>query len=72
MSKKRSRDASNNTTETEMHTNNKNSLQKNEPANLQNITPVCILCSYYYTYTIICNKLININVLMNTQSFTYN
>lgn len=46
MSKKRSRDASNNTTEAEMHTINKSSLQESEPTHLQNITPVCILSSY--------------------------
>lgn len=48
MSKKRTRDLSNNTTEVEMHVNNKNSLQKCEQTKLQNITPVCILFDVLY------------------------
>lgn len=44
MSKKRTRDVSNNTTEVDtLHVNNKYSLQKYEQTKLQNITPVCIL-----------------------------
>lgn len=49
MSKKRTRDVINNTTEVEMHdSNNKNVLQKCEPAKLQNIPPVCILFNLIY------------------------
>jgi len=49
MSKKRTRDVINNTTEVEMHDgNNKNVLQKFEPAKLQNIAPVCILFDIFY------------------------
>lgn len=44
MSKKRTRENSNNTSEIEaLYVNNKNSLQKCEHTKLQNITPVCIL-----------------------------
>ncbi|XP_026822821.1 choline-phosphate cytidylyltransferase A-like [Rhopalosiphum maidis] len=39
MSKKRTRDVANNTTEVEMHVSNKNVLQKCEQAKLQNIPP---------------------------------
>jgi hypothetical protein len=46
MSKKRTRDVANNTTEVEMHVSNKNVLQKCEQAKLQNIPPVCILFKY--------------------------
>lgn len=43
MSKKRTRDVSNNTDETDMSGNsNKNVLQKSEQNKLQNIAPVCI------------------------------
>lgn len=42
MSKKRTRDVSNNTTEVEMQLNNINSLPKYEHTKLQNIAPVCI------------------------------
>lgn len=46
MSKKRTRDVANNTTEVEMHVSNKNLLQKSEQTKLQNIAPVCILLKY--------------------------
>lgn len=43
MSKKRTRDLLNDTTEVEMQICNKNSLPKCEQTKLQNIAPVCIL-----------------------------
>lgn len=44
MSKKRTRDISNDTTEVgTLYVNNKNALQKCEQTKLQHITPVCIL-----------------------------
>jgi len=46
MSKKRTRDVANNTTEVDMHVSNKNVLQKCEQTKLQNIAPVCILIKY--------------------------
>lgn len=46
MSKKRTRDVANNTTEVEMHASNKNVLHKCEQTKLQNIAPVCILFKY--------------------------
>jgi len=46
MSKKRTRDVANNTTEVDMHVSNKNVLQKCEQTKLQNIAPVCILFKY--------------------------
>lgn len=48
MSKKRTRDVTNNTTEVEMHVSNKNVLQKCEQPKLHNVAPVCIIFNIIY------------------------
>lgn len=54
MSKKRTRDMANNTTDVEMHVCNKIQSQKCEQTKLQNIAPVCILFDTGIDYLFSC------------------
>jgi len=70
MSKKRTRDVINTSTEVEMHdSNNKSVLKKCEPAKLQNIAPVCKL--FYLSCSVLGTNIEVLKFLYMITGITY-